>query len=95
MYSLVMFRSRGMQRTVPSVSEWITTLLHKSGKSVSMTPIELISNSPIESLLFSHEPTIKHTPFRVAALANHLCTCNASPNIGVGAVTTNKVLGLE
>ena len=39
MYNLVMFLSRGMHKIVPSVSELMTSLLHRSGKSVSITPV--------------------------------------------------------
>jgi hypothetical protein len=40
MYSLVMFRSLGMHKIDPAVSELITALLQRSGKSVSITPNE-------------------------------------------------------
>lgn len=40
-YSLVIPRSLGIQRIDPAVCERTATLLHRSGKSVSMTPIHI------------------------------------------------------
>ena len=70
MYNLVMFLSRGIHRTVPAVSEWMTTLLHRSGKSVSITPTsrQYRGQNVAKSL---HEPS--RTPHLELLLSPIIC----------------------
>ncbi len=46
-----MFRSLGMHKIDPALSELITDLLHRSGKSVSIMPIGKLNSDFLVSLL--------------------------------------------
>ena len=62
MYNRVMFFSRGIHKIEPSVSELITALLQRSGKSVLITP-RLVQHWIDFARGF--ERTVKNTPRRV------------------------------
>jgi hypothetical protein len=66
MYSLVMFRSLGMHKIDPEVSELITALLHRSGKSVSITPSKLVNYMFLARILQRYLPSsTPHADFEV------------------------------